>query len=133
MLKDKIQQDTSIVQVIRAFSNLLPENLTLSSVKLGDEKELFKAETAAKTAKQADQEKAKKEAGSAASGQAQQAMMVLIEGESKISIPDVRIAVAQFMLNLEKTGLLSEVQLREEKTIPETDEYTFSVSGRLIR
>ena len=54
-------------------------------------------------------------------------MMVLIEGESKISIPDVRIAVAQFMLNLEKTGLLSEVQLREEKTIPETDEYTFSV------
>jgi hypothetical protein len=58
---------------------------------------------------------------------------VLIEGESKISIPDVRIAVAQFMLNLEKTGLLSEVQLREEKTIPETDEYTFSVSGRLIR
>ncbi|MBN1895354.1 pilus assembly protein PilM [bacterium] len=134
MLKAKIQQDTSVVQVMRAFSHLLPENLTLYSVKLGDEKELFKTEAAAQTAKQADQARAKKEAGATASVQVpQQTLMVLVEGESKMSIPDVRISVAQFMLNLEKSGILSEVHLREELTIPDTDEYTFSISGRLNR
>jgi len=39
--------------------------------------------------------------------------------------------VAQFMLELSKSGYLTDVKLQDEKAIPETDEFIFTIAGFL--
>lgn len=126
-LDAKMEQDPVAMQCLKAVSNLFPKNLTLISMKIGHPDSLL-----------SEQEKAQKTsqrgASSQGSGEAQKSSgrVLIIEGVSKLSIPDVRIAVAQFMLDLSKTGYLTDVKLQNETMTPPIDEYAFTISATLV-
>jgi type IV pilus assembly protein PilM len=118
----KIQQDPQYVLLLKMISNTLPKNLSLVSVKIGEDQ-------SAESKKGAESKSRSAKPGEGGGKKAEKT--ILIEGESKLSIPDIRISVAQFMLELSKSGYLTDVKLQNEKVIEATDEYIFDVEGKL--
>lgn len=118
----KIQQDPRVVLILKLISNTLPKNLSLVSVKIGEDQ----------SAEPRKREESKSQAARTGEGGGKKAeKTVFIEGESKLSIPDIRMSVAQFMLELSKSGYLTDVKLQNEKVIEATDEYIFDIVGIL--
>jgi hypothetical protein len=124
--EEKIKQNPANLRILRMVSNVFPKNLSLVSIKIG---------TATDIALQAGQKPVVSTAKNKAPGSAAEAtpakepVLLRIEGESKPSIPDIRVFVAQFMLDLSKSGYLTDVKLQDEKIIEKTDEYIFNLEG----
>jgi type IV pilus assembly protein PilM len=136
-LQGKIQMDPYLVQVLRAVSNSMPKTLSLTSLRVDDVKNLKikdKTETG-KPAKPKPEANKSKQSGEAQGSEEAEAetRAIWIEGRSKVSVPDIRISVAQFMLELSKSGYLTDVNLQDESSIEETDEYLFTITGTIIQ
>jgi type IV pilus assembly protein PilM len=121
-LNAKIHQDPRTLHLLKIISNTLPKSLSLVYVKILDSEDpsLKKGQETRPSGENSDKVKAEK-----------RPRILLIEGESKLSIPDIRISVAQFMLELSKSGYLTDVKLQNEKIITETDEFIFDIEGKL--
>jgi hypothetical protein len=122
---EKIRQNPATFRILRLVSNVFPRNLSLVSLKIG---------TAANIAKQAGQKTAAPAAKPQTPGKPDAAaekepILLRIDGESKTSIPDIRVSVAQFMLDLSKSGYITDVKLQDEKIIEKTDEFIFNLEG----
>jgi type IV pilus assembly protein PilM len=114
---DKIKQNPNCLNVLRFVSNVVPKSLSLTSISIGE----------------VSDENAKKGAESKAAGEGdkKKAKTIIIKGDSKLSVPDVKISVAQFMLSLSKSGYITDVKLQDEKMIETSDEYNFTIEGIL--
>jgi type IV pilus assembly protein PilM len=118
----KVQQDTKTVHLLKIVSKTLPKSLSLVYVKIV----AIEDQNAKKSQETGSQGEA-----SGKQGGKKVPRTLLIEGESKLSVPDIRISVAQFMLELSKSGYLTDVKLQTEKVIKATDEYIFDIEGKL--
>lgn len=126
-LDAKMEQNPITMQCVKAVSNLFPKSLTMISIKIGHPDSLLSKEEKAKKASRKESASKGKEEPQTSPGR-----VLIIEGMSKLSLPDVRIAVAQFMLDLSKTGYLTDVQLQNEMLTPQIDEYVFTLSATLV-
>ena len=124
--EEKIKQTPANLRILRMISNVLPKNLSLVSIKIGTATDIA-LQAGLKPPVSADNQK---QSGKPVAGTVQKEPLLLrIEGESKPSIPDIRVFVAQFMLDLSKSGYLTDVKLQDEKIIEKTDEYIFNLEG----
>lgn len=126
-LNTKMEQDPVVMNCLKAVSNLFPKSLTLTSVKIGHPDSLLSEEEKGKKA--SPQKESSPKRGEV---QKQSGKVLIIEGIGKLSLPDVRIAVAQFMLDLSKTGYLTDVNLQNEMITLPIDEYAFTISATIV-
>jgi len=124
--ENKIKLNPAPLRILRLVSNVLPKNLSLVSLKIG---------TATDIAKQAGQRVAAQAPKPQTPGKPEtpkeEPILLRIEMESKPSISDIRVSVAQFMLDLSKSGYITDVKLQDEKVIEKTDELIFNLEGTL--
>jgi type IV pilus assembly protein PilM len=125
---DKIKQNPATLRILRLVSNVLPKNLSLVSLQIGTATDI-----ARQTGKKLPAPAVKKQTpGKPNTGTAPaEPILLKIEMESKPSIPDIRVSVAQFMLDLSKSGYITDVKLQDEKIIEKTDEFIFNLEGTL--
>jgi type IV pilus assembly protein PilM len=126
--EEKIKQNPANLRILRMVSNVLPKNLSLVSLKIGTAKDIA-LQAGEKPAVSSAQTKAP--GSTAAVTPEKEPVLLRIEGESKPSIPDIRVSVAQFMLDLSKSGYITDVKLQDEKIIEKTDEFIFNIEGTL--
>ncbi|MBN2201356.1 pilus assembly protein PilM [bacterium] len=118
LFEDKIRQDPRNIRLLRAITAVLPKTLSISQITIGKEKA-------------ADKRGGKPPAAKPAEGTEQTPNILTIKGDSRMSIPDIRMSVAQFLLDLSKSGYLTDVKLQDENTIEKTDEYLFTITAKL--
>jgi len=107
-----VQQDETLIQVLRLFSHVVPKNLTLISLKFGKEE---------KDTKKAVKEEQSKESD----------WIVRIEGANEKPSSDVGIYMAQFIMELEKSGYFSKIELQKEIFSAERKNYAFELVATL--
>ena len=126
--EEKIKQDPRNIHLLRAVSSALPKTLSLSEVVIGTEPEVAKKGKKPPASKPAG---SKPDAANASATPETAPKILTIKGDSRMSIPDIRMSVAQFLLDLSKSGYLTDVKLQDENTIEATDEYLFTVTAKL--
>jgi len=128
-LDEKIRQNPAGLDVLKLITVAAPKSLSLISVRIGVDQEAAAVEAKAKSRSRS---RSKTEDSSAEKDNAN-TKPVRIEGRSKLSIPDIRISVAQFMLALSKSGYLTDVKLQDENLDESKDEYLFVIEGTAIQ
>jgi type IV pilus assembly protein PilM len=119
----KISQNPTCLNVLRSVTRAMPKSLSLVSVRIGAEPEAGtnKGRSAAPPKRPlAGEENSAAKVGT---------KPLRIEGKTKLSIPDIRISVAQFMLELSKSGYITDVKLQDETLDDKNDEYLFVIEG----
>jgi type IV pilus assembly protein PilM len=116
---EKIRQDPRNIRLLRVITAALPKTLSISQILIGEPAPVEKKKRGKPPteAQPAESETASK--------------ILTIKGDSRMSIPDIRMSVAQFLLDLSKSGYLTDVKLQDENTIDATDEYLFTVTAKL--
>lgn len=111
----RTQQNEDIIQVIRLISHAVPKNLSLISLEYGKER---KKQVTGRRRTQEDIDAPRK-------------WVVRIQGISRNPPNDVGIYVAQFIVELEKSGYFSNVKLEQELFTQEENDYAFKLLGYL--
>jgi type IV pilus assembly protein PilM len=136
-INQKLVQDETPIQVLKLISQKLPRDLRLTNVSIGYEPgwvgNEVKTLLAAFGEKQTGNEPRQKSGGQPEGALAAERTIVDIRGASKASIPDVRISVAEFMIELENSGLLENVKLIKESVNDEKDAYSFEMAAFLYK
>jgi len=113
------KQDENIIQVMRLVSHATPKYIALTSLKYGFDLEKSANTRSRRSKNQNDEEEAKKK------------WLVRLTGVNKNPPNDYGIFVAQFIVNLERSGYFTEVKLESENLAKETKTYTFSIVAYL--
>ena len=133
MIDRKMLQDGKPVQVMRCISNTLPKSLSLKSYYIGKDQKVLseplKQKLNPKPSGNTTAPNPAPKTGQPSPGdqKKQEPVFLYVRGGSKASIPDIRIAVAEFLMALEESGYLDNIQLAQETVIKETDEYAFDI------
>jgi Tfp pilus assembly PilM family ATPase len=126
-LESKISQNPNLVPLLKTVSSALPGNLSIIRVWMGAEEDIPKElqaiqQRGRKRETPADAKAGQKEA-------AKKSNLMIIKGDSRLSAPDIRVSVAQFMLALSKSGYLNDVKLQDETALDDTGDYFFTIIG----
>jgi len=117
-LNSKVYQDSTLTQLLKLVSNVIPENIKLISVDLG--KEDAKPKTSRRrSAQQKNKEPEKPKT------------VLKLGGWTKNPPYDIGVYLAKFVVELEKSGYFDEVVVNEEEYIEEENSYAFSLSAYL--
>jgi len=116
-LSRMMEQDETLIQVLRLFSHTVPENMTLILLEYGEEEE--------------DPRNVRRRAGEVEPDQNALRKIVRIQGVSHKPSNDVRIYLAKLIVELEKSGYFSDVKFEKDNYAPEENQYGFEFVGYL--
>ena len=118
-LRQVMEQDETLIQLMRLFSHAVPENLSLTLLEYGTEEDDKKNPRVSRQAQQpTDVEEVPQK-------------IVRVRGESIEPGNDVRIYLAQLIVELEKSGYFSDVKFESDIFSPEENIYAFEIVGYL--
>ena len=116
-LSRMMEQDETLIQVLRLFSHTVPENMTLILLEYGEEEE--------------DPRNVRRRAEEGQPDQNAPRKIVRIQGVSHKPSNDVRIYLAKLIVELEKSGYFSDVKFEKDTYAPEENQYGFEFVGYL--
>jgi type IV pilus assembly protein PilM len=129
-LDAKISQNPELVPLLRVISNTLPGNLSLIRVWMGTEEETPKElQPASQRGRKKENPAEAKKGAPGKKEETKKSNIIIIKGDSRLTSPDIRISVAQFMLALSKSGYLYDVKLQDETALEETGDFNFTITG----
>ncbi len=108
----RLQQDETVIQVLRLISHAVPNRISLMSLEYG------RYRVPSKKGQKKEQEEPR-------------GWVIRIQGGSRKPPNDVGVYLAQFILELEKSGYFSEVKLERDLFIEDGEEYLFELVGYL--
>jgi cell division ATPase FtsA len=114
-----VKQDDRLIQVMRLVSHAVPPNLALVSLEYGLENPAPQRSVRSRNSTPDEEEKRPR-------------WMIHIEGMSKKPPSDVGIYLAQLIVELQKSGYFSEVNLISESVDDESKEYQFDLKAYFI-
>ena len=116
-LSRMMEQDETLIQVLRLFSHTVPENLTLILLEYGEEEK--------------DPRNVRRRAEEGEPDPDTPRKIVRIQGVSPKPSNDVRIYLAKLIVELEKSGYFSDVKFENDLYAPEENQYSFEFVGYL--
>jgi len=117
-------QDPKPIQILRLVSLTLPKPLTLMNLNFGQ-----KMDEADQQNKKSSKQSRNKNKDS--EKESKPAWILEMSGMSKVKKPELGVYVAQFMVDLEKSGYFESVSMPYEEYIEDEDLYLFQVNAKL--